>query len=120
VGGSEGGRVGFCVKRGEQDQRVRAREPNPKRKRGGASPSLPLRVTIVSAGRPSPRSANMFLTFPYSDNTATLNVAHVTHVVWGRPMPGATVGVTVFFVGGQSLNLNLTPAPIQQLEAGMA
>lgn len=62
----------------------------------------------------------MFLTFPYADNTTTINVAYLTHVVWGRPVPGGTVGVTVYFAGGQSLNLNLTQAQIQQLEAGMA
>jgi hypothetical protein len=62
----------------------------------------------------------MFVTFPYSDNTTTLNVAHITHVVWGRPVPGAAVGVTVFLVGGQALDLNLTPGHIQQLETALA
>lgn len=62
----------------------------------------------------------MFVTFPYSDNTATVNVAHVTHVVWGRPVAGATAGVVVYLVGGQSLNLNLSPEQIQHLEAALA
>ena len=62
----------------------------------------------------------MFVTFPYSDNTVTLNVAHITYVVWSRPVQGAAVPVSVSLVGGTPLNLNLTPSQIQQLESSLA
>ncbi len=62
----------------------------------------------------------MFVTFPYGNNTATINVDHVTYVVWGVPVQGATSGVTVGLVGGQTIDFNLIPAQIQQLEASLA
>lgn len=62
----------------------------------------------------------MFTTLPYADNTTTINVEHVTHVVWNKPVQGATVVVSVFFVGGKSIDLHLTPAQIRTFEGTLA
>ncbi|MFO0824486.1 MAG: hypothetical protein U0792_15440 [Gemmataceae bacterium] len=62
----------------------------------------------------------MFVTYPFGDNTTTINIAHISHVVWSRPMAGAAVATSIFFVGGKSIDLHLTPAQIRQLEGNLA
>jgi len=62
----------------------------------------------------------MFVTYPFGDNTTTINIAQITHVVWNKPMAGMAVVTSVFFQGGKSVDLHLTPAQIKQLEGNLA
>jgi hypothetical protein len=62
----------------------------------------------------------MFITFPYGDNTTTINLEHVTNVVWNKPVAGAAVVTSVFFISGKSIDLQLVPAQIRQLENHLA